>query len=1017
MISLCMLMRRFREYALLVLKVKQFFYHPCIRKFCRFFCLLIICCFSDRLCAESAYKILLLNSYHEDYKWTHDIVSSFKDELSARQFSCEYFNEYMDTKRIVSSGYFRQYRDFLAVKYRDCTFDLIFVTDDNALHFLSQYYDDLFPGVPVVFCGINNLEQSLPTRKPEFTGILSSTDAYGTLSLIERLHPSVSMVVVVSDGTPTGIGQRKIVEQNEEMFPKFQFDYLNGSKYTTEELCDQLAKLPSTAAVLMTIWLRDKSGCYFDSHTSFEIISAASAVPVYGLHDLGLTHGIVGGKLTCARVEGATCAHIALDILKGGMAPHQIPIQHSIHNYIFDFNQLQRWNIPLSALPVQSIIINRSLSYFEQNKTVILSGASFLIFLCLIITALVINIIKRRAMEATLLRSEKNFRMVLENSRDIIYSFNLLTGKLNYLSPSVKDIVEYSAEKIKKLAVQEWLQFVHRDDVESVKAYWRDFLSQERDAAVQCLRFRVRTHTNKIRWLSDNHSVLTDAMDRPLFIVGTMRDITIGKENEEIIRKSELRLRTILNTANEGFLEVTVDGVVTGVNPKLCQILGYAEEKLQGKMAAQLVPYNEVQSLHAMLIDNNNSGNVKNEITFLQANGSPVYCLVKATPILDKHGFQTGAFALISDITERKIAENRLRESEEKFRLVFENSGGAFFISDLETGLIVECNKQAELLLGMPRSEIIAMELSQIHPHDEREYYAQMLRCHLETPRAREFETVIKNSAGAKIPVIVSAQLLDIENRKLAVSFFIDIRERIIARNQLINQAEELKRSNIELEQFAFVASHDLQEPLRIISGYLDLLYKTHVDALSEEGKHFVKRSIANANTMRLLINDLLMISRIGKTPLKTVKTDMNALFEDVIANLQNAIKQNNAHVTCEPLPDINADPTLIRQVLHNLIENAIKFKNSAPIKIHVSSEKHNGAIIFLIKDNGVGIDTRYKERIFKMFERLHATDRIDGTGIGLALCKKIIMHHGGRIWVESELGKGSTFYFSIPTK
>lgn len=232
-------------------------------------------------------------------------------------------------------------------------------------------------------------------------------------------------------------------------------------------------------------------------------------------------------------------------------------------------------------------------------------------------------------------------------------------------------------------------------------------------------------------------------------------------------------------------------------------------------------------------------------------------------------------------------------------------------------------------------------------------------------------------------------------------------------------KAKELERSNAELEQFAYVASHDLQEPLRSITGYLQLLQRRYSAQLDEDANTFISRSVAATNRMGILIKDLLNYSRVQRKGKPFKDTDLSKVLHLVLNNLHSTIEDTHGVITHDPLPIVYADSTQVVQLFQNLISNAIKFKGTEPPKIHIGAQKYqeSGEWVFSVKDNGIGIENEYIERIFLIFQRLHGIREYEGTGIGLALCKKIVERHGGRIWVESEPDKGSTFSFTITQK
>jgi light-regulated signal transduction histidine kinase (bacteriophytochrome) len=226
---------------------------------------------------------------------------------------------------------------------------------------------------------------------------------------------------------------------------------------------------------------------------------------------------------------------------------------------------------------------------------------------------------------------------------------------------------------------------------------------------------------------------------------------------------------------------------------------------------------------------------------------------------------------------------------------------------------------------------------------------------------------------------------------------------------------KELALSNADLQQFANVASHDLQAPLRMITSYLQLLEKRNKEKFDEESMEYIAYAIDGAQSMKLLIKDILDYSRVETQGDEFRPTDMDTVVRTVIKDLARSIEEAGANISYDPQPTIRADHTQMVQLLENLIGNAIKFRSERTPAIHVSALRAGHFWQFSVKDNGIGLDLKYKARIFEMFQRLHTRDEYKGTGIGLAICKRIVERHGGQIWVESELGKGTRFYFTIP--
>ncbi|MGB5079929.1 MAG: ATP-binding protein [Burkholderiales bacterium] len=376
------------------------------------------------------------------------------------------------------------------------------------------------------------------------------------------------------------------------------------------------------------------------------------------------------------------------------------------------------------------------------------------------------------------------------------------------------------------------------------------------------------------------------------------------------------------------------------------------------------------------------------------------------------------------DITERREAEKAWQGSEARFRALSGLSSDWYWEQDealrftaMSGGVFESLGVRPEEFIGKSRWELPIVGVSEA-----------VLEAHRAALEARkpfqDFEFGRRDAAGRMYYVSTSGQPVfdedggfkgyrgvgkDITGRKTAETA---LRQ---AHDQLALKAQELARSNDELQQFAYVASHDLQEPLRMISSYTQLLMRRYGSKLDQDAKEFTDFIVDGAARMKQLIEDLLAYSRVGTRGSEFKPADGEAVLYKALANLRAATEASGAAITHDPLPTLTADESQLVQLLQNLIGNAIKFKGSETPRIHVGAKEEDGAWVLSIKDNGIGIDPQYFERIFILFQRLHGKAEYPGTGIGLAICKKIVDRHGGRIWVESKLGHGCCFYFSLP--
>ena len=359
-----------------------------------------------------------------------------------------------------------------------------------------------------------------------------------------------------------------------------------------------------------------------------------------------------------------------------------------------------------------------------------------------------------------------------------------------------------------------------------------------------------------------------------------------------------------------------------------------------------------------------------------------------------------------------------LRRSEERFRAMVQNAGDVIAIIDAG-GAMRYLSPSIHPVLGHRAEELIGQGLFTYLPDDEVVAAQRMLAEALDNPaRSYSHELRFRHADGSwrSLSVIVN-NLLALPSVGGIVVNARDVTESRRVERALRERAAALARSNAELEQFAYVASHDLQEPLRMITSYTQLLARRYRGKLDADADEFITHAVEGAARMQCLIDDLLTYSRVGTTRRKLAPTDCKGVLSQALANLEVAIAGSGATVTHGPLPRVMGEAGQLTQLFQNLIGNAIKYRGREAPRVRVSAEHQGDDWVFAIRDNGIGIDPQYAERIFLIFQRLHTRAEYPGSGIGLAVCKKIVECHGGRIWVESAEGQGATFFFTLPVR
>ncbi|MGC9400660.1 MAG: MASE3 domain-containing protein [Anaerolineae bacterium] len=381
------------------------------------------------------------------------------------------------------------------------------------------------------------------------------------------------------------------------------------------------------------------------------------------------------------------------------------------------------------------------------------------------------------------------------------------------------------------------------------------------------------------------------------------------------------------------------------------------------------------------------------------------------------HNLQKQNEQLEAEITERKRAENALRESETRYRRLAESTEAVLWEYDILSDRWTYVAPQVTRMLGYPPEAWTDLQfwVDHLHPEDRKGAVPYCFECTQRgEPHTFEYRFLKKDGSAAWIRDVVSVEMREGKPVKLR-GFMIDITGPKRAEQQIKHYAAELERSNEALEQFAYIVSHDLQEPVRTVKGYLELLAKRYQDQLDEKAERYLNYAWDSAAHMEKMIRALLDLSRVGTREKILTSTDIEEVLESALRSLRRVLEESKAEVTHDPLPTVMADKAQLVQVFQNLIANAVKFRREdRPPKVHVAATRTDERWRFSVTDNGIGIEPAQTDYIFQIFQRLHTEEEYPGLGIGLALCKRIVEGHGGRIWVESKPNHGSTFYFTL---
>ena len=493
--------------------------------------------------------------------------------------------------------------------------------------------------------------------------------------------------------------------------------------------------------------------------------------------------------------------------------------------------------------------------------------------------------------------------------------------------------------------------------------------------------------------------------------LGIGQDISDRKQAEKELRD----LTAAMQNAVEGISRLDIEGRYLKINRAYAHQCGYEPEEMLGMEWPMTVHPDDIEMLILAYQEMLTSGKVEVEARGVRKNGSFFYKQLTMVKACDEQGTFNGHHCFMKDITERKLTETALQESESKYRQIVELAEEGIWVID-SNARTTYVNQAMARMLGYEELEMFGRSLFDfIEAGEKQKALDDVERRKQGIGEKHEFK--FKTKDGKDIWTYMSTNpVMDEKGNLLSCCALVyNITDRKKSDQQMLQLTEDLKRSNQELEQFAYVASHDLQEPLRAVTSYTQLLAQRYQGNLDAKADKYINHIVDGASRMQQLINDLLAYSRLGTQGKKLELADCNAAVQQSLRNLQIAIAEKKAVIACDEMPTVMADESQLVQLFQNLIANSIKFCRQDIPLIDIAARRRENEWLFYVRDNGIGIDPEYADRIFIIFQRLHGRREYSGTGIGLAMCKRIVERHGGRIWVESQEGEGATFYFSIP--
>jgi PAS domain S-box-containing protein len=616
---------------------------------------------------------------------------------------------------------------------------------------------------------------------------------------------------------------------------------------------------------------------------------------------------------------------------------------------------------------------------------------------------------------------------VLNNVQEVVYSGTPDGSHFNLVSPACERVFGYPADQFHRRP-ELWLEMVLEEDREALATSRRE-RGQDETAQAQ---YRIRRADGGIRWMQDRSWVVRDAAGKALRVDGLVHDITERRDAEQSLRDSEHRFRSIVESSPVPLCIVSFHaGQIRYVNEAFVLAFGIPADQAIGRAAAEF--FADPADLAKSIVALKQEGRLSHQEIPVRRGDGRIFWVVVSARRADFEGMPA-VFVSYMDITSRRQAEESLRASEERFRTLVAALAEGVALHDA-SGRTVTCNAAAKAILGssggrLPQNGLVDggcrllrgggadLPLSE-HP--------VMVSLASGKPR-RDVVLGMRREDGSEIWLSVNTQPLfhpEAARPYAVVSSFSDITDRMRAEsairelNETLEQrvterTAELEYANRELESFSYSVSHDLRAPLRSINGFSHIIKETERARMSEEGVHLLERVIGATNRMGQLIDDILRFSRVSRAEFQSGVVDLRSLAASVAEELRDVYPA--ARIEIGALPRVRGDQAMLRQVLLNLIDNALKFSAHRPLpRVDVGATTgERGETVCYVRDNGAGFDMRYAGRLFGVFQRMHSSTEFAGTGVGLAVVKRIIERHKGRIWAEAEPDRGARFYFTL---
>jgi len=979
---------------------------------CETFTGLALADISSFLNSSDTKKVLLLNSYHKGYIWTDEITRGVEETLEKKDV--ELHIEYMDSKRQFDTDLQALLIRVLRLKHLKHEYDVIIASDNNAFDFLKKFEPQIFKNVPIIFCGVNYLQEKDVTELANYTGVNEKVDIVNNLALIRKLHPDQAKITVITDNTTTGkkiqqeVKRAAALRENKDLIINLLYDV------SIQELKKRVQAFDNQTIVLFTIFARDKNDVFLEYEQGMNIVCRNKSVPIYAVQNFTSGIGIIGGHQVFGYDQGIEAAKKANKIITGTPVD-LVPISWDTPTRArFNYKQLQRHNIDSALLPPNSEILYQPVSFYHQHKKFIWN---LIIVFSLLLTALlgvIYSLIRSWQAEKKLKQSEEKYRITLHSIGDAVIATDTC-GNITKMNPVAEKLTGWSFEEAFDKPLHQVFHIVNAKTRKPIINPVQQVL--ENNKIVGLANHTILIAKNGLEYqIADSAAPIKNSQNIIQGVVLVFYDVTKEYEMREKIFHSEKRYRTMMESMEDPILICSPDFHIEYMNPAMIRRTGY---DATGEVCYKAM-HNLDEKCSWCVCKKVLKGNTLHyEITSPKDNKT--YHIANS-PIVHSDG-SVSKLTVYRDVTNIKKADKALRENEEKFRSLIESAPAGIVICD-ENETITMWNNSAENIFGFTADEIIGKNVSLLMPKTYYTMHHEGLQ-HLAASgqgkhigKALELEGKRKDGSIFPLELSISTWKL-LEDRFFAVIVY-DISERQELETRL-QQAQKLET----IGTLAGGIAHDFNNILFPILGHAEML----LNDLSNEdpSKESVQEIHVSALRAKDLVQQILTFSRQEKNEMRLMK--IQPILNEVLKMIRSTIPatidiSSRIEKRCGV---IKADPTQIHQLIMNLLTNAYHSieENVGKIKVQLSRVELDQQALanpdmipglyncLAVSDTGIGMVESVKKRIFEPF--FTTKEHGKGTGLGLSVAHGIVKSMNGGIRVLSKPGKGTEILVYFP--